>query len=115
MLEQEGLQANAHRVGEHLMAGLGGLIVHHAAIGDVRGLGLFIGVELFVDRETRRPAGYVANRMREHGVRINTDGRGHNVLKIKPPVVFTEADADFLLATLDRVLAEDYVREAALT
>jgi 4-aminobutyrate aminotransferase-like enzyme len=77
----------------------------------VRGLGLFLGVELVRDRTTLEPAGdeagYVANRMRERGVLVSTDGPFHNVLKIKPPLVFTTQDADQLVATLDQALAED--------
>ena len=80
-------------------------------IGDVRGLGLFLGVELVLDREARTPAGaiasYVAERARDHGVLLSTDGPDHNVLKVKPPIVFSRRDADHLVDTLDRVLAED--------
>lgn len=93
------------------MAGLRGLMDKHRLSGDVRWLGLFVGVELVRDRETLEPAGreasYVANRMKESGVLVSTDGPFHNVLKIKPPLVFSEADADFLVATLDKVLDED--------
>jgi 4-aminobutyrate aminotransferase-like enzyme len=82
----------------------------HALIGDVRGSGLFNGIELVGDREKRTPAGreaaYVANRMRELGVLVSTDGPDHNVLKIKPPLCFSVSDADFLVQSLDRVLAE---------
>jgi 4-aminobutyrate aminotransferase-like enzyme len=52
----------------------------------------------------------VVNRLREHGVLAGTDGPFHNVIKIRPPMPFTEADADFLVAALDVILAEDYVR-----
>jgi 4-aminobutyrate aminotransferase-like enzyme len=80
-------------------------------VGDVRGLGLFLGVELVRDRQTLAPAAdqaaYVANRLRDRGVLLSTDGPCHNVLKIKPPLVFTRDDADFLVATLGVVLAED--------
>jgi 4-aminobutyrate aminotransferase-like enzyme len=114
VIEDEQLQTHALEVGNHLMNGLRGLRHRHPVIGDVRGLGLFIGVELVRDRETLEPAGeqaaYVANRMREHGILLSTDGPSHNVLKIKPPLVFTEADADFLAATLDKILSEDFVR-----
>jgi 4-aminobutyrate aminotransferase-like enzyme len=83
-------------------------------IGDVRGLGLFVGVELVLDRQTLEPAGeyasYIAERMRDHGILISTDGPFHNVLKLKPPLVFDEADADRLVATLAKVLEEDPVR-----
>jgi 4-aminobutyrate aminotransferase-like enzyme len=110
----EQLQAHTLTVGQHLMAGLQGLTDRHAIIGDVRGLGLFIGIELVLDRETLKPAGeqaaYVANRMAEHGILISTDGPYHNVLKIKPPLVFTATDADYFVATLDKILQEDFVR-----
>jgi 4-aminobutyrate aminotransferase-like enzyme/Ser/Thr protein kinase RdoA (MazF antagonist) len=110
VIEREGLQENARRVGDSLMARLRGLMARHELIGDVRGLGLYIGVELVLDRETLEPAGeqasYVANRARELGVLISTDGPFHNVLKIKPPIIFGEADADRLVATLERVLQD---------
>src|SRR5438270_6892038 len=96
------------------MKGLRGLMEKHALIGDVRGLGLFIGIELVLDRETLVPAAvqasYIANRMRERGILLSTDGPFHNVLKIKPPMVFTEANADLLVATLDEILVEDFAR-----
>ena len=111
MIERDGLQAHALQVGTYLRSGLARLADRHALVGDVRGLGLFIGVELVRDRESRAPAtrqaSYVANRMRDGGVLVSTDGPDNNVLKIKPPLVFNERDADFLISTLDRVLAED--------
>ena len=114
VMEREGLQSHALRVGGYLMNGLTGLSERHALVGDVRGLGLFIGVELVLDRGTLEPAGReadrVANRLRDRGILISTDGPFHNVLKIKPPLCFTEADADRLAATLDDVLGEDYLR-----
>jgi 4-aminobutyrate aminotransferase-like enzyme len=86
----------------------------HAVIGDVRGSGLFLGVELVRDRETLEPAteeaGYVVNRLRDRGVLTGTDGPHRNVLKIRPPLVFSEADADLFLETLDEVLEEDGAR-----
>lgn len=113
VIADEQLQAKALRVGSHLMDGLRGLMQKHELIGDVRGLGLFVGIELVVDRETLEPAPAqatsIANRMRERGILLSTDGPFHNVLKIKPPLVFTEANADFLVATLDEILAEDFV------
>jgi 4-aminobutyrate aminotransferase-like enzyme len=96
--------------GERLLAGLGALMERHAIIGDVRGLGLFLGVELVLDRDTRMPAPaqapYVANRLRDRGILLSTDGPDHNVLKIKPPLVFDAANADELVAALDAVLGE---------
>lgn len=111
VIAEEQLQENALRVGTHLMDGLHGLMEKHPLIGDVRGLGLFVGIELVLDRETLLPAptqaSYIANRMRERGILLSTDGPFHNVLKIKPPLVFTEANADFLVAMLDEILDED--------
>jgi len=111
VIADEHLQENALRVGTHLMEHLRGLMAKHSLIGDVRGLGLFVGIELVLDRETLEPAAaqasYIANRMRERGILLSTDGPFHNVLKIKPPMVFTQANADFLVATLDEILAED--------
>jgi len=114
VIEEEGLQANALTVGTHLMNGLRGLLDKHLLIGDVRGLGLFIGVELVLDRVTLAPASaqatYIADRLKERGILLSVDGPYHNVLKIKPPLVFNMADADFLIAELDAVLGEDAVR-----
>ena len=112
VIAEEQLQANALQVGTYLMDGLRKLMEKHAIIGDVRGLGLFVGIELVLDRETLAPAtaqtSYIANRMRERGILLSTDGPFHNVLKIKPPLVFTQANADFLIATLDEILVEDF-------
>ncbi|MEK7667493.1 MAG: aminotransferase class III-fold pyridoxal phosphate-dependent enzyme, partial [Gemmatimonadota bacterium] len=111
VIEEERLQERALRVGNHLLAGLRALMGRHAVIGDVRGSGLFLGVELVRDRVTLEPAAeeaaYVVNRLRECGVLTGTDGPHHNVLKLRPPLVFSEQDADLLVATLDEVLAED--------
>jgi 4-aminobutyrate aminotransferase-like enzyme/Ser/Thr protein kinase RdoA (MazF antagonist) len=114
VIDRDKLRENASAVGNHLLARLRELASRHELIGDVRGEGLFVGVELVNDRELRSPAGseasYVANRMRELGVLLSTDGPDHNVLKIKPPMCFSVADADFLAQTLDRVLAESLLR-----
>lgn len=114
VIETEQLQERARVVGEHLRAGLRGLQTRHLIVGDVRGLGLFIGVELVRDRELLTPAGaeaaYIAERMKDHGILIGTDGPFHNVLKIKPPLVFGQDDADQLVETLNCVLGEDAVR-----
>ncbi len=110
VIERDGLQARAARVGAYLEAGLRRLMDAHESIGDVRGRGLFLGVELVQDRASRAPdaelASLVTNRMCELGVLMSTDGPRHNVLKIKPPLVFGEGDADALLAALARALGE---------
>jgi 4-aminobutyrate aminotransferase-like enzyme/Ser/Thr protein kinase RdoA (MazF antagonist) len=113
VLEEEGLQARARDVGAGLLDGLARVMEHHPVIGDVRGLGLFVGVELVIDRTTREPApeqaDYVIQRLREQGILVSTDGPFHNVLKIKPPLVFSADDAARLVAALDGILAEDFV------
>jgi len=111
VLEEDRLQANALRVGAHLMNGLRGLQERYALIGDVRGSGLFLGIDLVLNRETREAAplqaSYLINRLRECGILTGTDGPHHNVLKLRPPLVFIEADADLFVKTLDEVLQED--------
>jgi len=93
-----------------MKSGFRRLMDRHPLVGDVRGLGLFLGVELVRDRRTKEPAGaeanYAANRMREEGILVSTDGPFHNVLKVKPPMCFTASDADLFVETLDRVLSE---------
>jgi 4-aminobutyrate aminotransferase-like enzyme len=111
VLEKEHLQENALRIGNRLMAGLEELQARHPLIGDVRGSGLFLGLDLVQNRETRQPAteqaSYVVNRLRDRGILTGTDGPHHNVIKLRPPLIFSEADADLFLATLDAVLEED--------
>ena len=110
VIQDEGLQERALHVGGRLAGGLCELMRRHHVIGDVRGRGLFLGVELVFDRATLEPAprhaAYVIERMRERGILLSTDGPLHNVLKIKPPLVLTESDVDRVLETLDAVLRE---------
>ncbi len=111
VIEGEGLQGNARHVGQLLRRDLQDLMDRHAIIGDVRGLGLFIGVELVRDRETLEPAAteatYIVERMKEEGILLSIDGPLHNVLKLKPPLVFNEENSVRLVKTLDKILAED--------
>ncbi len=111
VIENEDLQKNAHRAGNRLLSGLKGLMEIHALIGDVRGLGLYVGIELVTDRLTLNPApqhaDYIINRLKDHGILISTDGPLYNVLKMKPPIVFTEQNADEVVQALDKVLSED--------
>ncbi len=111
VLEEEHLQQHALRVGKHLIEGLKTLQNGHALIGDVRGSGLFLGIDLVRDRETREPAplqaAYVVNRLRDRGILAGTDGPHHNVIKLRPPLVFSESDADLFLKTLEAILEED--------
>jgi 4-aminobutyrate aminotransferase-like enzyme/Ser/Thr protein kinase RdoA (MazF antagonist) len=114
VIEEERLQEHARRVGNHLLAGLRGLMEKHRVVGDVRGLGLFVGVELVRDRTTLEPAtqetAYVVNRLRERGILTGTEGPFNNVIKIRPPLPFNTADGDLLVSTLDDVLGEDLAR-----
>jgi 4-aminobutyrate aminotransferase-like enzyme len=111
VIENEGLQENARRAGRRLLEGLGGLFEKYPLIGDVRGLGLYAGIELVTDRETLKPAtehaDYIINRLRDHGILISTDGPMDNILKLKPPIVFSEKNADEVVGVLDKVLGED--------
>ena len=114
VIRDEGLQERALDVGDHLRAGLRELQARHAAVGDVRGRGLFLGVEVVAEREgptpSRRAARYVVERAKDQGILLSTDGPDDNVIKIKPPLVFSRADADRVVATLDEVLGEDGAR-----
>ncbi|HEY3103721.1 MAG TPA: aminotransferase class III-fold pyridoxal phosphate-dependent enzyme [Pyrinomonadaceae bacterium] len=111
VIRDEELQLNALEVGEYLKAGVRELQDRHALIGDVRGAGLFLGIELVRDRETLEPAdseaAHVVERMKERGILLSTDGPLHNVIKIKPPLVFSRVNADLLIASLDSLLKED--------
>jgi 4-aminobutyrate aminotransferase-like enzyme/Ser/Thr protein kinase RdoA (MazF antagonist) len=110
VIEREGLQENAKRMGTRLRSGLESLAARHALIGDVRGAGLFVGVDLVRNRETREPATRethaAVEHMREGGVLVATDGPHGNVIKIRPPLVFGEAEVDRVVDALDRALAE---------
>lgn len=114
IIREEGLQENALHTGNYLQTGLQNLSSRFPLIGDVRGAGLFLGIELVADSALKIPAAaqatYIANRMRQLGILMSTDGPDHNVLKIKPPLVFRQPQADFLLGMLERVLGEDFCR-----
>ena len=109
VIEEEGLRAHALDVGTRFRDGLAGLAARHALVGDVRGLGLFIGVELVRDRDSLEPATQeaadVIDEMRERGILLSTDGPFGNVIKIKPPLVFSHDDAVRVVEELDAVLA----------
>ena len=109
-IREERLQENALVVGNHLKSGLEQLQSKHKAIGDVRGLGLFLGVELVTNRETKEPAAGLATKivedMKERGILISVDGPLKNVLKIKPPLIFSRENANHFLEQLDQTLIE---------
>ena len=110
VLEQERLQERAARVGAQLRSQIEKLARQHPLIGDVRGAGLFIGVELVRDRSTLEPAtekaAAIVNRMRDLGVLVGVAGPRANVLKIRPPLVFDKSHALQLTDALDRALRE---------
>ncbi|MCH7822370.1 MAG: aminotransferase class III-fold pyridoxal phosphate-dependent enzyme [Proteobacteria bacterium] len=109
VIEDEGLQQNALDVGQHLVDGLWKLAETHECVGDVRGTGLFVALELVSDREQRTPASKlttaVVNDLRNRGVLTGTMGRDDNILKLRPPLVLSAKDADYMLETLDESLA----------
>nr|WP_184844775.1 aminotransferase class III-fold pyridoxal phosphate-dependent enzyme [Kribbella solani] len=106
VLRDEGLQANAAAVGDRMLSGLRELAARHSLIGDVRGAGLFIGIEL--SHDDRRPAAAEAAAVKEaakrRGVLLSTDGPDGNVLKIKPPLVLSAAGCDHFLEVFDAAL-----------
>ncbi|KFO25840.1 ethanolamine-phosphate phospho-lyase isoform X2 [Fukomys damarensis] len=108
VMEKEDLRGNAARVGAYLTELLNEQKVKHALIGDIRGVGLFIGIDLVKDRGRRTPATaeaqHVIYKMKEKRVLLSADGPHRNVLKIKPPMCFTAEDAEFLVEQLDGVL-----------
>ena len=110
VVAREGLQQHSLQVGRHLKSRLAEFVDQFSLIGDVRGEGLFLGIELVLDRSTLEPAplqtSYVVERMKEYGILVSSDGPCHNVIKIKPPLVFDLRDADRLVETLGEVLGE---------
>lgn len=108
VITQQGLQHNALQVGTYLRESLAALARRHALVGEVRGAGMFVGVELVTDRAARTPAtaeaARVVNGLRQRQVLLSATGEHANVLKIRPPLVFTRAHADLLVQRLDEVL-----------
>jgi len=115
VIKDENLQENALKVGKHLKVGLDDLKTKHDLIGDVRGMGLFIGIELVVKRDTLEPARdqayYIIEKMKELGILLSIDGPLHNVIKIKPPLVFSESNAELLIDKLDEVLQDKVLKD----
>jgi len=110
VIDNESLQNNAFKVGNYLIKKLNQ--IDHPLIGEVRGNGLFIGIELIKDKKLLSPATIEAkaieNSMKDHGILISTDGPDHNVLKIKPPMVFNHENADELVYNLLSILNKNY-------
>ncbi len=110
VIADEGLLENARMVGSVLKTRIREAVGGHPRVGHVRGEGLYIGIDLVRDKATREPNGAlatrVANGMKDRGVLISTDGPHGNVLKIKPPIVFSMDDVEVLVAALQETLAE---------
>ncbi|MGB3315643.1 MAG: aminotransferase class III-fold pyridoxal phosphate-dependent enzyme [Albidovulum sp.] len=110
IIEGEGLQAQARETGDYMLDRFSEMAARYGIIGDVRGRGLFSGIELVRDRVTQEPAteeaGHIVNHMRQQGVLVSTDGPLDNVLKFKPPMVFGRAEADILIAALEMAFSE---------
>ena len=108
VIENENLQQNALEVGQYLIDGLNDLATRHESIGDIRGSGLFLAVDLVKDRETRAPAtemtSRVVNGLRDCGILTGSIGPGDNILKLRPPMVFSTENADYFLGIVDDVL-----------
>lgn len=108
VIEEEKLQENADKVGRKLLNEFQQLAVKHDIIGDVRGQGLFVGIEFVKDRTSLAPAAELANQVveeaKDRGILLSTDGPLHNVVKIKPPLVFNEENAEFLINTIDEAI-----------
>lgn len=108
VLRDEHLLVNARTTGEYVLTGLRKLQARHSLIGDVRGAGQFIAVEIVTDPVTKQPApgqtNSIVNAMRERGVLISRSGPRENVLKIRPPMPFSSANADQMIEALDDVL-----------
>ena len=108
VVEDENLQARAAELGERMLTGLRELAKRYPLVGDVRGVGLFAGVELVRDHETLEPAteeaAAIVGRLARRGLLLSTDGPFANVIKIKPPMVLTADDVDFFVRELDAEL-----------
>ena len=109
VIEQEKLQSNALNVGLYLNAGLAELATRYDSIGDIRGDGLFKAIEFVTDRNTRKPACELApkivDKLRQRQVLAGTTGLDNNILKLRPPMVFSNENADEFLQRFDEVLA----------
>ena len=114
VLRDEPLQNNAEVIGQFMLDGLREIATKHAIIGDVRGAGLFLGVELVRDSVSLDPAddeaSYVSNRLRDYGILAGTDGPYHNVVKIRPPMPFDRDNAAYTLACFAQIMTEDFLQ-----
>lgn len=110
VVEEERLQDNAQKLGSLFLSDLRNMQTRHEIIGDVRGEGFFLGIELVRDRESLEPgdteASYVVNRLREHHILAGTDGPLHNVIKIRPSMVVEARDMSRVVEVMERIFEE---------
>jgi 4-aminobutyrate aminotransferase-like enzyme len=110
VIENQNLQAHAATTGTYLLNRFHEMAQRHVLIGDVRGAGLFLGIELVTDHQTLAPAtaeaSWIVNHLRQNAVLASTDGPMDNVLKFKPPMVFGMREADILCAALETAFAD---------
>ncbi len=110
VIKDEGLQANALKIGKHIFSGLKDVQQHCSLIGDVRGTGLYIGAEFVKDCDSKIPAPTELNKvvqlLRDKNILVSTEGPDHNVLKIKPPMVINQEQADLFLDSLQSSLKQ---------
>ncbi len=109
VIEREKLQENALKIGNHILAGLNRLKEKHNLIGDVRGKGLMLGIELVKDRQSKEPAreecAQVLETCKEMGLLLGKGGLHAQTIRFSPPMCVNKHDADFLLEVLDRALS----------
>lgn len=109
VLESDRLTENASEVGGYLLERLRSVVAEYESAGDARGAGLFLGLEIVKDADSREPDGGLAKRIQEElkeaGVLVGIDGPAQNVIKIKPPLCFTKANADRLVEGIEKALA----------
>ena len=110
IIKDEDLQKNAKNVGSYLKKMLIDLQKNYSLIGDIRGEGLFLGLEIVNSNGLLEPMGkfakYIVNEMKKRRVLLSTDGPDENIIKIKPPIIFNKQNADFLLENLRLVIAK---------
>ena len=114
IIADENLQQNANETGSYWMQRLQALQAHFPIIGQVRGSGLFLGIELIRDSDTLEPADweadYIVERMKGRGILLSTEGPLHNVLKLKPPLIFQREHVDTFMDVFEHVLQDTVLR-----
>jgi len=109
-IENEQLQTHAKEMGIYILAQWEELKSRYDCIGDIRGIGLFLGIEFVTSKTSKDPDQHIANKivnlMKDRGILLSTDGPYHNVIKFKPPMVFSKQNADQVYKELDSILAE---------